>query len=326
MLRSIKIVSLCLVVSLGVSAAALSASFFPDSPFSDKAAGTTGAAFLKLPAGARAVALGTSQVAAVADSEAIFWNPAGLARMEEAGLSEASLSYNALLETSYSGSAAYARPFAGRRGVLGAAFVYFSQSAIQGYDTLGNPSDEFTPSDFAFSAAYAKKLSNLCLGGAVKLIRSQIDDASGTTFAMDIGVQAERVTDVGQGALDLGASIRNFGPAIQTGSVSDPLPFKFQAGALWHISPNVNGLLDGHLSVDDDPYVSLGLEANYPFGETMKGSARGGYNVRNTRDIDGLSGLSAGFGLDLSRFRFDYAWVPMGELGTTHRLTLGSRF
>jgi len=298
------------------------AGFLPDGAFSDKAAGTTAAAFLKLPAGARAQALGSSYSAAVDNSDALFWNPAGLGRMEEAGLSEVGFSYNALLETSYSGTLSYARPFASRGGVLGFAAEYFSQSAITRYDVFGNSQGNFKPVDLALSAAYGKAFGRIFGGAAVKFIRSAIDNTSGSSFALDLGVQADRVTDLGEGALDAGFSIRNIGPPLQLGSVSDPLPMKMQGGVLWHISPTVGGLLDIHIPVDQDPYFSIGSEATFPFGDRMKGSVRGGYNISRDRNIDGLTAMSAGFGLDLFRFRLDYAWVPFGDLGTTHRISM----
>ncbi|MEE8424512.1 MAG: PorV/PorQ family protein, partial [Elusimicrobiota bacterium] len=202
---------LCLLLLPGVPVDG-AAGVFPEGPFSDKAAGTTGAAFLKIPTSARAQALGSAFVAAVDNSESMFWNPAGLARFEEQGESELSFGYSALLETSYAGTVGYARPFANGRGVLGAAFVYFSQASIQGFNTLGNPDGSFTPNDLAFSVYYAKKFERLSLGGGLKFLRSELADVSGSSFAVDFGIQSRRVFDLGEGAVDLGASIRNLGP------------------------------------------------------------------------------------------------------------------
>ncbi len=304
----------------------VNAGFLPDGAFSDKASGTTGANFLKLPASARAEALGSSYVAAVDNTDALYWNPAGLGRMEEAGQSEAAFSYNSLLETSYEGTLAYARPLGQGKGVLGVGLIYFSQSAITRYDVFGNSSGDFTPIDLAFTVGYGKSFERLQIGSSLKFIRSAIDDASGSTFALDLGIQAQRVADLGEGPLDLGLSIMNVGPGISVGSVSDPLPMKIQGGALWHISPTVNGLLDLHLPVDQDAYFSIGTEANFPYGDDMKFSVRGGYNLSRTREIDGLTAMSAGFGVKLKSFRMDYAWAPFGELGTTHRISMGFLF
>lgn len=331
----------CLLAAAGPASAGL----LPDSPFSDGAAGTTGAAFLKLPAGARAQALGTSFVAAADDSEAIFWNPAGLARLQgddgpqarsllrepsgggRAARSEVSVGYNALLETAYAGTLAFARPLREGRGAVGAALTYFSQSAIQGFNALGDPDGSFAPNDLAFSAAYANAAGPVLLGAALKFIRSELADVRGTSFAADVGLQAVHVTQLGEGPIDAGVSVRNLGPAIRMGGAADPLPLKIQAGALWHISPFTRGLLDFHVPVDDSPHVSLGLELFRPLAESLAGGLRAGYNLRNASDIEGtLAGLSAGFGVHAGRMRLDYAWVPMGELGTTHRVSMGFGF
>ena len=281
---------------------------------------------MKSPAGARAMALSSSYVAAADNSEAIFWNPAGMARLEGSGQSDLSLSYNSLLETSYASTVGYALPLSGERGVIGLSMVYFSQSSIQGYSPLGDPGDSFQPYDLAFTGGYAKKIGKVRVGGSAKFIRSKLSDASGSAFALDFGLQGERVTDLGEGALDIGVSVRNLGPAIRLGAIADPLPFKLQMGALWHISPRLKGMLDGHMPVDEAPFASVGAEWNYPVAESTSFAFRAGYNVRNDRDIEGLTGFSGGFGLSLTQFRIDYAWVPLGDLGMTHRISLGFKF
>jgi len=204
--------------------------------------------------------------------------------------------------------------------------IYFSQSSLTRFDVLGNAQGDFKPVDFAFAVGYGKTFGRLQFGTSLKFIRSQIDDATGSSFALDLGVQAQRLTDLGEGPLDVGFSILNLGPAIAVGSIADPLPLKLQGGVLWHISPTVNGLLDLHLSVDQDPYFSIGSEVHFPFRDDKKFSIRAGYNISRTRELDGLTAMSAGFGLDLNRFRMDYAWSPFGDLGSTNRISMGFRF
>ncbi|MBI5595897.1 MAG: PorV/PorQ family protein [Elusimicrobia bacterium] len=302
------------------------AGIFPDAPFSEAAAGTTGATFLKLPAGAHAEGLAGTVAASADGPDALFWNPAGLARMAERGRSEASFGYNALLESSYAGAASYARPLKGARSTVGAALLYHTPGAIDAYDRFGNANGQFTPVDLAFLAGYARRFGPLMAGAAGKFIRSELAGSSGISFALDLGAQLERVGDVGDGQVDLGAAIRNLGPAISVGSVADPLPFAVQLGARWHANRQFAMLLDGHLDVDAAPYPSIAGEFTQAFGAASKGQIRAGYNLKRTRSLEGLAGLAAGGGIDLDRFVVDYAWVPFGELGTTHRITLTARF
>ena len=62
-------------------------------------------------------------------------------------------------------------------------------------------------------------------------------------------------------------------------------------------------------------------------GKKDTGSLRFGFDQNNTRNIEGLAGLTAGAGLDLKqRVRVDYAWVPFGDLGMMNRVSIALRF
>lgn len=314
------------LVALFAAALPAAAGFFPESPFSDAAAGTTGAVFLRIPPGARGEALGGANAAGSDGAEALFWNPGGLGRMAGADRSEASFAYNALLESSYAGALAYARPLKDGRSVVAGGLVHYSAGKVEGYDRFGNANGDFTPMDLSLSGGYARRFELLSAGAALKFVRSAIAGSSGQTLALDFGVAADKVSMIGEGPVDVGASVRNLGPGLKVGSTADPLPFAVQMGARWHVSPQMALMLDGFMPVDSDPYPALGGEFTQPFGAASKGQLRFGYNVQRQGDIDGLTGLTGGGGLDLDRFRIDYAWVPFGELGTSHKMTLAFKF
>lgn len=238
--------------------------------------------------------------------------------------SELALGYSNLLQDTYAGSVAYAKPGVGG-GVLGLGAHYFLQSAQTGYNALGDQTGTFAPYDLAVSAAYARRDDRLLWGGGAKVIRSEIDGVSGVSAALDLGVQALHVSEIGDGPLDVGAALRNVGPPIKVGAESSSLPMELRGGGLWHASPNFSAVLDLVLPVDDDPYASFGLEAGVR-QKDWAGFLRAGYNVARSRGIEGLTGVSLGAGLDVSRLRVDYAWVPLGDLGTTNRVALVFRF
>ncbi|MFA6004724.1 MAG: PorV/PorQ family protein [Elusimicrobiota bacterium] len=298
----------------------------PESPFSSGAAGTTGAAFLKLARSARSEALGGAAVAGASDADALFSNPAGLSSLDPEHPSDLSFSYHSLLESAYLGYAAYGHAL-GRFGAVGGSVVYFSQGAMTAYTSQGDPNGTFAPNDLAVALSYAQRFRTFALGGSLKMIRSSVDDVSGATAALDIGGQAKNVCLLGDRPLDVGASLTNMGPAIKLGGMSAPLPLALALGALWHTTPNVDAYLDVRLPSDQDPYASFGLETNYAFDKLRrKAFLRAGYNQAYSRDIDGLTGLTAGCGLDLGAFRLDYAWVALGDLGMQNRVTLAFRF
>jgi len=241
------------------------------------------------------------------------------------------LGYDALLESSYSGSVAYARPL-GRDGAFAAGLLYTSQGAQTAYNAVGDSTGKFTPTDLALGAWYARRLIGpFSLAGGLKLIRSSLADRSGTTAAADFGLLAKHVADIGEGPLDVGCSITNIGPPIKLGSTADSLPARMRAGALWRVSPTFDAGLDINLPVDQDPYASLGVEARIPASKVgMKKpwtvSVRGGYDQNRTRGVDGFTGFSAGAGFDFSALRLDYAWLPFGDLGSVNRITIAFRF
>jgi len=235
-----------------------------------------------------------------------------------------------LLETAYTGSVAYAKPV-GRAGVLGLGLLYASQSAQTAYNSLGDATGDFKPSDLALAGWYAHRFKSVNLAGGLKLIRSSLADRTGTTAAFDFGVVGKHVADLGEGPLDLGVSLTNLGPPLKLGGGSDPLPARLRAGALWRISPSFDAGLDINLPVDADPYVSLGLEGRVPVSQAKAekpwmASLRLGFDQNRTRGVDGFTGFSAGAGFDFNKLRLDYAWIPFGDLGTINRITVAFRF
>ncbi len=306
------------------------AGLLPEGSFSSKASGTTSAGFLNAPIGARAAAMGGAQAASAQGSEALFQNPAALGRFQPESPSEISLGYAALLETSYQGFSAYARPL-GRNGTMGAGFLHVSQAAQIGYDAGGDESGRFTPLDLAAGAVYAHRLGGVMLGAGLKLIRSSLAERSGMTAAADFGLLALHAADMGEGPLDVGVSVSNIGPPLKLGGASDPLPLRSRAGGLWHVTPVFDAAVDMVFAVDQDPYAQVGLEARLPaaaLGSAKPWSTalRAGYDQNRARGLDVLAGISAGLGFDFSALRADYAWLPMGDLGSTNRITLAFRF
>jgi hypothetical protein len=275
--------------------------------------------------------MGGVSAAAGAGAEAVFLNPASLARVAAEAPSEIALGYDALLESAYSGSVAYARPM-GRDGALAAGLIYASQGSQTAYNAVGDATHDFTPTDLALGAWYGRRLVGpLSLAGGLKIIRSALDDRSGTTAAADFGLLASHVAEIGDGPLDVGFSIQNIGPPLKLGSSSDALPARVRAGGLWRVSPTFDAGLDVNLPADQDPYASLGVEGRIPasrVGSTKPWviALRGGYDQNRTRGVDGFTGFSAGAGFDFSALRLDYAWVPFGDLGTVNRVTIAFRF
>ncbi len=274
--------------------------------------------------------MGGAFAAGATGAEALLQNPAGLGRFEPQNPSEVALGYDSLIEGAYKGSASYARSV-GVNAALGAGLVYASQSPQAAYTAQGDSSGSFAPFDAAFGVGAAVRAGAFSFGGGFKAIRSSLGERSGTTVAVDLGFVGRHVADLGEGPLDVGAVVSNLGPPLKVGSAADPLPMRARAGGVWHASERSDAALDIVFPVDQDPYAAFGFEERFPaamVGSSKAWSAllRAGYDQNRARDVDGFAGASFGVGLDTPALRLDFAFLPLGALGSSTRVALAFRF
>jgi hypothetical protein len=55
---------------------------------------------------------------------------------------------------------------------------------------------------------------------------------------------------------------------------------------------------------------------------------RGGYNYafEDNKMGDMANSLTGGLGIIINKFLFDYAWIPYGDMGATHRISISTKF
>lgn len=278
-------------------------------------AGAEGADFLRLPAGARPAALGGAYDALADDPYAPAYNPAGLGHARAAGVSATYLSY--LQSASYDSLSA-AVPLRGRDGArtghgLGASIQYFSPGSVAGTDALGNSTGRFDGHYLSAELAYGRAVTRrLALGLGAKLVTAKIASASGSAYAGDLGAMflaSDRVS--------LSAVAANLGGALKFLESSDPLPRQYRAGAAVKALPSLLLAAQG-LYEEGGPGLSAGAE----WSALAPLVVRGGYQTTTARGLGAEAGVSLGIGLRWKRIGFDYAWQPMGGLGTTSFFSL----
>ncbi len=301
--------------------------------------GTSGAQFLKLGIGARAAAMGESFVAVADDASAIYWNPAGLTRLTQR---ELSASHHAYIQGLNYETIAYSQPT--RFGTMGSAVNYLYLSGLERRTKDEKQEGTFGASDAAFTLSFARPLfanadknipvaKQFSIGFNLKVIRQEIESHSANAFAMDIGL----LTPLRGSQLTLGFTVQNLGTPVRFMNESYPLPLTFRTGLAWN-AKHLPMTLTGSISVprDHSPTYEMGMEywVISPF------ALRGGYLVRPAGDsslfqgvgsnsnsnLSRFGGLMAGFGLKFRHLGIDYAFVPLGDLGNTHRVTFGMRF
>ena len=304
------------------------------------AAGSTSAAFLKIPVGARAVAMAGAFTAVSDDPYAVYWNPAGLAYLKDKSLAFTHNDYFGGLKQEFmvytlegSRLPAFVKPAALRKGVWGLGLNYFytpkdleRRSGLNESDPLypiSASEGTFRAYDLAFSLGYGFAYNpDTNVGAAVKFINQTIADESGSSAALDLGVT--RSFNWRGRLFTAGASAQNIGPGIKFISRRYNLPFTLRAG-LSHRLPDTGALVsvDISKSADNYPFFALGLEQPL----TNRLILRSGYRYRlHGNELGAWSGFSAGLGLVFDRLSLDYAFSPFGELGNSHRFSLAFRF
>jgi hypothetical protein len=274
------------------------------------------AAFLNVGAGARYLALGGSGVALADDANALYWNPAGLASLDKR---EATASHAELSQTVRHDFLAYARPTPW--GTFAGGFTYLSQSALEGRDAQGHLTADYHAADAAVSLAFARRTDLADFGATLKGVQSHIGSAQAETVAFDLGARKRL------GAWTLGAALRDAGPGLKYDSERNDLPLRLELGAAY-------GIGGRHFVTAQWTNGPRGAGNDFGFGgeyRAMDGvRLRAGYTTRSSiaggAGFDAARGLTLGVGLSRGGWTLDYAAVPMGELGSTHRFTLSWRW
>jgi len=287
--------------------------------------GTSGFSFLNLPVGARATAMGQAFTSVPNDVQGLPYNPAGLASMTASQLSFQHLSY---VENVDQEGASFGH--AGRTEEMswGLSANYLRVGDITRTLSTGlSTGDGFTETgsfstyDMALGASAAGPvMDDLKAGGTVKFIRESLSDASASAGAVDAGI-LYRLND--EHSWNVGVSLLNFGVASRFADAAVKLPSTIRAGISGQPFPQWLISTDFVKRVDTSGEADIGIEVN----PHRMVSFRMGYRYARTRpDLGGLSDFSAGMGLRYNSMSFDYAFIPLGDLGITHRITVNYRF
>lgn len=277
------------------------------------AAGADAFDFLRLDANARAVGIGGAYTALATDANALLYNPAGLARLRSSEVTFMHNQYAQGVTQQYIGL--------GLKNGWGAQFNYASLGDVP-RTTISNPGGaggRLNVSDTSLGVGYGHALTpNLAVGGGFKYIGESLGDTSANGWALDGGA-LYRMPDFKN--LTLGGSLLNLGPPVKFGSSKEKLPTALRLGAGYTLKvphQDLTFALDISKSVLDK--VRLGLGAETLINDHF--AARLGFNTRSDAGL----GVSIGAGWRGPKVSADYAFVPLGDLGTAHRISFTLRW
>lgn len=277
--------------------------------------GTISAQFLKLGVGARATGMGNAFGGVSDDSTGIYWNPAGLNQINKQMIN---LTHADWFEDIFYDWVSTV--FSTSIGKLGLGIEYLSYGNIMETNDIGDEMGNFKPADLAIIISYANVIEDIMFGLNVKYISMRIK-GSATSAGMDFGVM-KSISMMSSDKLNIGIVVQNIGTNVKFISDEYSLPLNIKLGLACYIDSNWIFSIDFNFPMDNSINFGIGAEYMYKLNDEFGIICRAGYNSQSNVH----NGLTVGGGINYLNWTIDYAYVPYGDLGNTHRFSLGFLF
>jgi len=256
--------------------------------------GVFGAAapFLRFGVGARAFGMGSACVAVVDDATATYWNPAGLANLQNKQVS--AMHTELFMDTKYD-YLGIALPIS--RGGWGLSFLNIMTPFIS------EQGETKTVRATVGYFGYGLNLGQWQFGLSLKYLQEELLQATGQVVSCDLGLQ-KQLTE----SLYFGFSLRDFLAAKINWSTGyqEEIPTTYFVGLSYRIENLILGLeLE---RVNEVNLEHFGIEYMVNDFLKLRAGARG-------------QDLTFGVGIRQANYGFDYAYCA-AELGNTHRFSL----
>jgi hypothetical protein len=296
--------------------------------YGDERVGTSGGQFLRIPAGARSIAMGGGMTATVTGASAVYWNPAAMSTIPTGG--RFFVSHMAYVADIGIDHVSYVRRF--RSWQIGFSGGVLNSGEIE-RTTEFHPDgvgQTFRANQFMGGLSVGRQITDrFSFAGTVKMLQENLDEYENRGVFLDLGA----LYYVGYNRARIGFAIRNFGgdlrlngsPPPEEGASLDwqsfPAPTVAVFGFAYDVGHRKSQVLTMSLdfSHPSDEAESLIWGAELGFWDRLY--LRGGY--RNNV-VDG--GFSTGFGLRLlegtKTTRFGYAFDARGPFGNINIFSL----
>jgi len=312
--------------------------------------GSTAAPFLNIGVGSRPVSMGGAFVATANDVTALYWNPAGISRMNSNQAMFSHTEWFADIKYDWAGAALNL----GNMGTVGLSMTYLNYGDME-VTTLKEPDgtgEMFSAKDLSLGLAYAFNLTDrFSIGANFKYVSQSIWNSSASAVAVDLGVLF--ISDINN--LRIGATITNFGTDMKLDGKdlyvlhdidpnnsgnndqimallktdSYPLPLTFKVGlAMDLLNTEMHKFTLGVDAIHaSDNAECLNIGGEYVFSNMI--ALRAGYkSLMLDNSEEGLTlglGINYDFAPDLGIF-IDYAYQDFGVLKNTQHFSVGVRF
>jgi hypothetical protein len=312
--------------------------------------GTTAAVFLKIDVGARATAMGSSFASVANDATSMFWNPSGIAFLEQSDAIFCHARWIADISINYAGVAIPFRSI----GTIGVNAVFMTMDDMERTTTLypEGTGEMFSCGSYAFALSYGRLLTNnFAVGLNAKYITENIYNCYAHGFAVDVGTLYRtpiKGLSMGMSITNYGSKMRMEGRDLLLPTDPDPtlsgnnsqimsnlntdryeIPLLFRFGFSYQVLPKIENhdlLVSVDLLHPNDDAESVNIGAEYVFLKLV--AVRGGYKALFTDDSEEGLCLGAGFlaGIASTELRIDYAYKDFGRLKDVQMFTVGLKF
>lgn len=308
----------------------------------------TGMKFLSASLSPRVAGMGGAGTTLQLGSTALFYNPAGMAQMENFGHAAVGM-MQWIADINYNSASVSVRPAEGTYGVIGFTFMQVDYGELertvrdntrdQGYQSMGT----FSPGSWVVGIGYAYPVTDrISVGAKVKYAKQDLGEsvmsADGTTKSNELGTGAYDFGiqyDTDYRGIQVAMSVRNFSPEVQYEQQSFELPMELSVGISADIleatnvfaDPNaqhsLNVLVKGVTPRDFSERMHFGGE--YTFMDTF--SLRTGYTVPGTNTEEGVN-FGAGLQTTISGFQLgaDYSYTTYEVFDGVNRLGVNIGF
>jgi long-subunit fatty acid transport protein len=312
--------------------------------------GTTAAKFLSIPVGARALGMGGSFAGIADDATAMYWNSAGIARLQKTEAIFTHINWIADIRFNYGGVVLPA----GELGTFGVNVTSLSMDEME-RTTEEQPEGTgttFSSGSFAIGVSYGRNLTDwFSIGTTIKYVNEHIWNSSATSIGIDVGT----LFNTPFPGVRFGVGMFNFGPKLQM--TGDDLLVQKDISANAGNNANVNANLstekfDMPLTlrlgicyepiVDEDQRLLVSVDAIHPNDNTESVSLGAEYSLfkrivsirAGYKDLFRQSseeqftvgaGINYAFGENLA-IRLDYAFERFGRLKDIHQFGVSLLF
>ena len=282
--------------------------------------GTFGGQFLKIPVGARAEGMGGAFVGVSDDASSIFWNAAGVARIDP---EKSVLSFNhavlpADIQFTQAGYVFHMQRIPGAVGVNVRSLRMDPMNETTSFQPEGT-GNTFDAGFMTVGLTYARSFTDKFSAGVTgNFIHSGLAEFSQQTYSFDIGT----LYDVGTLGMKIGMSISNIGSQEKFIDRTARIPSIFRVGTSAMLFQSASQRLLGSFEFSHPPDNSERMNVGMEYGFQKFMYLRGGYNINY--DSEGLAG-GIGFHLPVSvagQSDIDYAYTDFGDLGAVHRISV----